>query len=93
MGASSSIQEYGEEVLLAATEGNVVKLMEVLATGDKIVQDTEDATKGIYIWKPKTILSCLFTSLLPAIHTASWGYPTSGGRPRALLSNKFSSQP
>lgn len=46
MGASTSIQEYSEEVLLAATEGDVAKLMAVLESGDKIVEETEEATKG-----------------------------------------------
>lgn len=46
MGASTSIQEYSEEVLLAATKGDVAKLMAVLESGDKIVEETEEATKG-----------------------------------------------
>lgn len=46
MGAGSSIQEYAEEVLAAATEGDAEKLSRVLASGDTIVETTEEATKG-----------------------------------------------
>jgi hypothetical protein len=46
MGAASSVEQYGELILDAASKSDLDALKKVLASGDEIVNTTEGATKG-----------------------------------------------